>query len=116
LRRRKGSYRPSPERDPPAAARRPRIAVPVPATGLQPSSQDDDDEQERSGDDLRTGAHVEQADQEDQAREDQQEAGVDDAPRVGVRRELRDPRGEQQQRQRQRQEPHAGLDGALKCS
>ena len=65
--------------------------------------------QQRSGDDLRAGADVEQAHQQNEAGEHQHEPRVDDPPRVRVRRELGDPGREQQQRQRHRQQPDAGL-------
>ena len=42
--------------------------------------------------------------------EQRHEAEVDDPPRRGVRAQLGDAHGEEQQGQRQRQQPHAGLD------
>ena len=74
--------------------------APMPGTG----------QQQRPGDDLGAGADVEQGDQEHEAGEQRHEPEADDPPWRGIRAQLGDAGGEQQQRQRERKQPDARLD------
>ena len=67
-------------------------------------------EQQRPGDDLRSGAVVEQDEKQHEAGEHGDEAEADDPSRVRVREHLGDSGGEEQQHQRERQQMHARCD------